>query len=460
MLSLISSWFTTLSLLFGGCCSNAITLEQLTLEYPKAGSVLTFFQFLIISLHGLPKFLIWTRFGPRFRPRKIPITIYLVQVTLFYLVSLLNNAAFAYRIPMAVHIIFRSAGLVITMLLGWLISNKRYNFTQIFSVLLVTVGVIITTLSAQSSAVKSTSPTDPYVYAQGIGILTLALIFAGLLGLTQDRAYAKHGRPKLTAQASDGPPAWQESMFYLHFLALPMFYPLLGDLATQMHDMNTSGPRAEFSVPVPIPVSTNFSTPFPMGVPPPYSLPRLPIHIFKHTENVSLISVSQQTFEDTSFGHPLVFSFSIPHIYLPLILNTITQLLCAAGVHRLTTSVSALTVTLVLVVRKAVSLIISVIGVPQVAAALRDGLHRAWTATGLGTNNLFDLSVYGVDVDSILDSLGSAFVGVGSTKRPQEVDKRMMWTGAALVMLGTVGYTIGSSMGDAKYKVTKKGKQD
>ena len=123
---MLSTWITTISLIFGGCCSNAITLEQLTLQHPNSGSVLTFFYFLLISLHGLPKFLIWTPYGPRFRPRRIPITQYLIQVVLFYLVSLLNNAAFAYRIPMAVHIIFRSGGLIISMIIGWLVSNKRY----------------------------------------------------------------------------------------------------------------------------------------------------------------------------------------------------------------------------------------------------------------------------------------------------------------------------------------------
>lgn len=133
MLSALSSWITTISLIFGGCCSNAITLEQITLEHPKAGSVLTLFQFLIISLHGLPKFMVWTRFGPRLRPRRVPITAYLLQVVLFYLISLLNNAAFAYRIPMAVHIIFRSGGLMISLLLGWLVSKKRYVTHTLFS---------------------------------------------------------------------------------------------------------------------------------------------------------------------------------------------------------------------------------------------------------------------------------------------------------------------------------------
>ena len=127
MLTPISAWLTTISLIFGGCCSNAITLEHLTLLHPDSGSVLTLLQFLLISLHGLPKFLIWTRYGPRFRPRRVPITQYLIQVVLFYLVSLLNNTAFAYRIPMAVHIIFRSGGLVVSMFIGWLVSNKRYE---------------------------------------------------------------------------------------------------------------------------------------------------------------------------------------------------------------------------------------------------------------------------------------------------------------------------------------------
>jgi UDP-xylose/UDP-N-acetylglucosamine transporter B4 len=117
-------WTSTISLIFGGCCTNALTLEQITAHHPTAGSIVTFFQFLVVALHGLPTFLTWSRCGPRFRPRRIPLLVYFAQVVLFYLVSVLNNAAFAYHVPMAVHIIFRSGGLVVTMILGWLISNK------------------------------------------------------------------------------------------------------------------------------------------------------------------------------------------------------------------------------------------------------------------------------------------------------------------------------------------------
>lgn len=145
--SLVYDWTTTLTLIFGGCCryvssgferlfadefafhSNALTLEQLTSQYPRSGSLITFAQFLMISLHGLPKFIVFTPY-PRLRPRQIPITPYLVQVALFYAVSLLNNTAFAYRIPMAVHIIFRSGGLVINMIMGWLLRGKRLVISE------------------------------------------------------------------------------------------------------------------------------------------------------------------------------------------------------------------------------------------------------------------------------------------------------------------------------------------
>lgn len=104
--------------------SNALTLEQLTSHYPSAGSLITFCQFLFISLHGLRKFVIWRPY-PHLKPRRIPILPYLIQVALFYAISYLNNAAFAHKIPMTVHIIFRSGGLVISMIMGWLIQGRR-----------------------------------------------------------------------------------------------------------------------------------------------------------------------------------------------------------------------------------------------------------------------------------------------------------------------------------------------
>ena len=136
------SWLTTLGLVFGGCCrsvlrsclkevlltisrSNAITLEQLIGSYPHAGSLITFSQFVVVAAFGLPLHLSWSHGFPTLRPRTVPLLPYVAQVLLFYAISTLNNAAFAYHIPISVHIVFRSGGLVISMILGWLVAGKR-----------------------------------------------------------------------------------------------------------------------------------------------------------------------------------------------------------------------------------------------------------------------------------------------------------------------------------------------
>ena len=143
-----------------------------------------------------------------------------------------------------------------------------------------------------------------WTYAIGIAIMSLALILSGFLGLSQDQTFKRYGRGN-----------WEEAMFYLHALSIPLFIFVRADLTAQIHAANASpGLR--------------------IGISSLQPLPYLPIR------------------------PP---SFIIPSFYLPLLLNVLTQTLCASGVNRLTSRVNSLTVTLVLVVRKAVSLAISVL---------------------------------------------------------------------------------------------------
>jgi solute carrier family 35 (UDP-xylose/UDP-N-acetylglucosamine transporter), member B4 len=216
----------------------------------------------------------------------------------------------------------------------------------------------------------------------GIIILSVALLFAGLLGLVQDWTFSQYGRPSQTlksTKANNGRgthsprnngfprsrvehnpeiPTWQESMFYLHFLAMPLFLFVWNDLVAQFRAVH-SGPRIQIPPSLTGLYQSNPSLSYPLS---------------HHTPN------------DTSTSTYL----TIPTAYFPLLLNTLTQLFCASGVHRLTGKVSSLTVTLTLVVRKAVSLVISVL-------------------------------LFGGD-------------GGGNI---------MMWAGAVLVLVGTVGYSVG-----------------
>jgi len=283
---------------------NAITLEELASKYPDVGHLLTFFQFLIVAIHGLPKHLTVTRWRgiliPKLKPRRVPLSVYVVQVVLYSLLSILNNKAFSYLIPMPVHIIFRSGGLVVSMLMGRILMGRRYTTLQVVSVIFVTLGVISTTLSGAKKPKPGFGTTsvpgvgDLHQYFTGIALLSAALVLSGLLGIVQDRTYSKF------RGADDAP--WKESMFYLHFLSMPMFLSLKGDIMQQLSTLHQTSGFSISSSPLPSP---------------------------------------------------------IPIAYLILGLNVFTQLVCAAGVNRLTSRVSSLTVNLTLVVRKAVSLVIS-----------------------------------------------------------------------------------------------------
>ena len=166
----------------------------------------------------------------------------------------------------------------------------------------VTLGVISTTLSAAikpKSWMNTTSAPgvgDIHQYFTGIALLSVALVLSGLLGIVQDRTYSKF--------RGAGNTPWKESMFYLHFLSMPMFLSLKGDITEQLYNLQQTSALSTSSLPFPSPIPTAF---------------------------VILGS------------------------------NVLTQLVCVAGVNRLTSRVSSLTVTLTLVVRKAVSLVISLV---------------------------------------------------------------------------------------------------
>ena len=69
--------------------------------------------------------------------------------------------------------------------------------------------------------------------------------------------------------------------------------------------------------------------------------------------------------------------------------------------------------------------------------------------------SMFDWPLWNIlrsDLDAAFSFFGvaSILVGPDGEKQPQEVDGRLMWTGAALVLFGTIGYAIGSRPGEVK----------
>ncbi|KAI9033838.1 UAA transporter [Phycomyces nitens] len=284
-----------ISLIFGGCCSHLVTLTQ----------------FIFVALEGLLHQIRWDDKGLGLKPRVVPIKRWLILVCVFFTVSVLNNLALGYHISVPLHIIFRSGGLIVNMLLGvwWL--KKRYTIGQIGGVVMVTLGVIWATLDNTNA--KDGETADPSEFYTGIGILVVAMILSAGMGLYQEVTYKTYGKQ------------WREGLFYTHFLALPFFGLFYKDIISQVKVYNASPieniPALLQSFPI---IDSMLSSPW-----------------------LSLLR---------SFLNKL----EIPRLWLYLSFNVFTQYVCISGVNRMTSMSTSLTLNLVLNLRKFTSLIISI----------------------------------------------------------------------------------------------------
>ena len=91
-------------------------------------SALTIIQMLFIAAHSLPVVL---GSDGRLKPRNVPLHKWAAQVLCLTAMSLLNNWVFLFHVPVTVQIVFRSAGLLVSMAFNYLFNGKRYNAMQI-----------------------------------------------------------------------------------------------------------------------------------------------------------------------------------------------------------------------------------------------------------------------------------------------------------------------------------------
>lgn len=143
-------------------------------------------------------------------------------------------------------------------------------------------------------------------FSTGLAILFLAQVLSAIMGLYTEDTYRKHG------------PHWKENLFYSHLLSLPLFLPFFPSMQRQFMRLAASQPLQ-----------------------------------FPSLENISYDTIPQHFREGINKIH-------IPSQLAFLITNVLTQYACIRGVNLLAASVSALTVTIVLNVRKLVSLLMSI----------------------------------------------------------------------------------------------------
>jgi UDP-xylose/UDP-N-acetylglucosamine transporter B4 len=188
---------------------------------------------------------------------------------------------------------------------------RRYSKFQVAAVAMVTCGVSATAYSAMHKNEMMASSSN-FEYSIGILVLAVALILSGLMGLEQDRVYGQYGRGH-----------WEEALFYLHAMALPMFAFTWTEISQELQVASLASSAAPDTVWLP-----HFLMPPELAYIYAKWFPT-PVALSAFTSALSLI--------------------------------VLTQLFCIVGVHRLTSRVDSLSVSLVLATRKALSLTFSVL---------------------------------------------------------------------------------------------------
>jgi UDP-xylose/UDP-N-acetylglucosamine transporter B4 len=154
------------------------------------------------------------------------------------------------------------------------------------------------------SVESSTSTSD---FTTGLAILLLAQVFSAYMGAYTEDTYSEFNA------------SWTENLFYSHLFSLPFYLPFAATLRKQYQTLSDTAP--------------------------------LEVRSFL-SKSVALANYKQL--------EPLsAFVESVPQGILLLFINAITQLACISGVNLLSAKSSAVTVTIVLNIRKLVSFILS-----------------------------------------------------------------------------------------------------
>ena len=288
-----------LLMIFGGCCLNVITLEFITKYDTGAGNIVTFAQFLFISVVTMlgqvegvaprPPFV-------RLARRHIPTKSILVCVLLFYGVSVINNYALGFNIALPFHMIFRSGSLITSLVLGIIFLGKKYTLRQFLSVVMVTVGIFLATTASMSLIEQFSVGDDLRTFFVGIFLLLVALVMSSVMGVYQEKTYRRCNG------VAPMPVLKKELQCYSHAFSLPFFATLLPGIVEHARSW----------------------------------------------QSLALVDI------------PFLPGKQISMLWIYLLLNCITQYVCISGVFLMTSVTDALTMTLALSLRKFVSLVISI----------------------------------------------------------------------------------------------------
>lgn len=230
----------------------------------------------------------------------IPITYYAKMVLMYFFVQVINNYALNFNISMPLHMIFRSGSLVANLVLGIIILKKSYPLSKFIAVGMMSVGICLATIASASQVHKpakvSTTESAGTVSEYFRWCVGVGMLCFALF-MSARMGIFQEQTYKIYGKHPD------EALFYNHALPLVGFLFLAPD-------------------------------------------------IWHHAKFYSNAAPLDITFIPPSLGITKMWAF--------LVGNVITQYICIRGVFILTTECASLTVTMVVTLRKFISLLFSI----------------------------------------------------------------------------------------------------
>eukprot|EP00928_Gymnodinium_smaydae_P083734 TRINITY_DN66973_c0_g1_i1.p1 TRINITY_DN66973_c0_g1~~TRINITY_DN66973_c0_g1_i1.p1 ORF type:complete len:356 (-),score=32.33 TRINITY_DN66973_c0_g1_i1:219-1286(-) len=313
------SLFLPVLMIIGGCMFNIIATEYVLKGDPKAGNLMTLAEISMVLLQRIPSRLS-TKSSFGIKPLLMPLMSHVQFTVLWSSMSVLSNFAFAYNISIPIFTLVRSCNMIATVLLGRLIFGQRYSWAQLICVAVVSCGIFLASMGeakalkkattvgctgcsdAFPSAAESAPVSNDENYAAELAIWGIGIGILAFVQFVQGLLGHIQSRfyQKYSSLASKGDLV-DEFMFTSHLVALLPFIFMRNDVGTAA--------RAAFE-----------SDPIPALLP-----------------------------------------WYVPSRVVWLILTSVAQSICLKGVFQTSAIVSPLTLTIILSLRKFLSVIVSVL---------------------------------------------------------------------------------------------------
>ncbi|KAF7638177.1 hypothetical protein Mgra_00002404 [Meloidogyne graminicola] len=227
---------------------------------------------------------------------KISLKGYLPVVLSFFACNVINNQALNFHVPVPLHIIFRSGSLLTSLLMNRILLGRKYSINKYISVIAITIGICLCTLATSRIEKKSDSLLSPKQAEKHYREWLIGVFMLTTALLIS--SFLAICQERMYKIYGKYP---REAMFYIHAVSLP-FFVFMGNDITESAIKFSLSPKPEL------------------------------------------------------FG----FIFPIPILWLKLLLVAFLQWFCIMFVYKLNASIDSLSVTLVVTLRKFLSLLISI----------------------------------------------------------------------------------------------------